>query len=115
MPIAGNYGLAYFAGNSHWGISEPACFPGEDRRHAALRHAGFVVNDYTELLHFYGFKDPINERIANHRFREHMGKHPHLLAKKVFLNALGILFSGCLLLVSPKWNLRSICSITRCA
>jgi hypothetical protein len=88
MPVAGNAGLAYFAGNSHWGIGGPACAPGEDRRRATLRHAGFIVNHHTELLHFYGFREPEKERLANERAKKDILTHPLDFLKKLGLNAI---------------------------
>jgi hypothetical protein len=92
IPVAGNSGLAYFAGNSHWGIGAPACRPDEERRQATLRHAGFLVKEQTELLHFYGFREPDKERLASARFKEHLLHHPAEFAKKFGLNAVEYYF-----------------------
>ena len=37
IPVAGNSGLAYFAGNAHWGITLPPCGRFEERHAAEIR------------------------------------------------------------------------------
>jgi 4-amino-4-deoxy-L-arabinose transferase-like glycosyltransferase len=87
LPVVGNSGLAYFAGNAHWGITKPAVGPEENRNAAELRHMGFDPARVKELIRYYGFTDPEHERIANDRAREHMREHPVDFLKKVGLNA----------------------------
>ncbi|MGN6385844.1 MAG: hypothetical protein ACTHMT_06350 [Verrucomicrobiota bacterium] len=87
LPVVGNSGLAYFAGNAHWGITQPACGPEEDRNAAELRHMGFDPSRVKELIRYYGFTDAEHERIANDRAREHMREHPVDFLKKFGLNA----------------------------
>lgn len=92
IPVVGNTGLAYFAGNGHWGITAPAQQPGEDPETAALRHAGFHPEDYSEMLDFYGLRDPRWEKEINRRFKENLKNHPGAFTKKLFLNALDFYF-----------------------
>jgi hypothetical protein len=87
LPVVGNSGLAYFAGNAHWGITKPAVAPGEDRNAAELRHMGFDPSRVKELIRYYGFTDAEHERIANDRAREHMREHSVDFLKKFALNA----------------------------
>jgi hypothetical protein len=86
--VAGNSGLAYFAGNAHWGITEPACRPDEDRHQAELRHIGLPPQKYRELISFYGLTDPRVERLVNGRFKEHVRTHPVDFGKKLVLNGI---------------------------
>ncbi|MGN6387620.1 MAG: hypothetical protein ACTHMT_15425 [Verrucomicrobiota bacterium] len=92
IPVVGNSGLAYFAGNGHWGIGKPGPFIGEDPRMTALRHAGYYPEDFSEMLEFYGLSDIRWEKEFNKRFVEDAKAHPELLLKKIGLNALEYYF-----------------------
>jgi hypothetical protein len=85
IPVAGNAGFAYFAGNAHWGITEAAWLSGETLHQAELRHAGLSSN---EPVRFYGLTDPAAERRANEGVSRHIKEHPAAFGKKVFLNGL---------------------------
>jgi hypothetical protein len=107
IPVAGNAGLAYFAGNAHWGITEPAGGPSEPRYAADLRHAGLPTNAPAELVQFYGFTSPDWEKIANARMKEHLRAHPGAFARKFCLNALEYYFPVIYRLIPPAGTLWS--------
>jgi hypothetical protein len=88
IPIAGNAGFAYFAGNARWGITGPAAAPGELRHTAELRHAGVPSDNPKEVLFFYGFTNPEYEKITNQRYKQHIREHPGAFLKKIFINAV---------------------------
>jgi hypothetical protein len=92
LPVAGNTGLAYFAGNAHWGITLPPRRPGEERADSEFRHAGLPLERRRELMKYYGLTDPAFEKIINKRAHEHLREHPIDFAKKILLNAVEYYF-----------------------
>lgn len=105
LPVAGNSGLAYFAGNAHWGIGAPATYPSEDPRQSTLRHIGYVPEDFGEMLHYYGLREPRWEKVANERARIHMRQHPGAVLKKMGLNAVEYYFPIFYYLAPPPGTL----------
>lgn len=88
IPISGNTGVAYFAGNAHWGITLPPRGFYEDRADSEFRHAGLPVERRRELMKYYGMAAPSFERLINQRAKEHLRAHPLDFARKVALNAI---------------------------
>jgi hypothetical protein len=101
IPVAGNSGLAYFAGNALWGINQPPLPLAGDLRNAALRGAGFPSEDFSRYLDFYGFKSAADEKLANSRAKKDLRDHPAAFAKKVLLNAVEYYFQIFFYLRSP--------------
>lgn len=92
IPVAGNTGLAYFAGNAHWGITFPPRRADEYREDSEFRHAGLPLERRRELMKYYGMADPAFEKLINERAKQHMREHPADFAKKFFLNAIEYYF-----------------------
>jgi hypothetical protein len=88
MPVAGNAGLAYFAGNAHWGITKAAALPGEDRHQAEARHMDLPPENASYYIDFYGLTDPEIEKAVNARAKAHIASHPFDFIRKVFFNSL---------------------------
>jgi hypothetical protein len=87
IPVVGNSGLAYFSGNAHWGITQPAWRWNEGRHEAELRHAGLNPTNATKRVQFYGFTNVQDEKFANAQMKAHLRAHPADFAKKFCLNA----------------------------
>jgi hypothetical protein len=84
LPVAGNVGVAYFAGNAHWGITGPPEARDETKAQALFRHAGLPPET---KLEYYGLVDPQDEKFINAKFSEHAKTHLGALLRKSFLNA----------------------------
>jgi hypothetical protein len=113
IPVVGNSGYAYFVGNAHWGISSMEVHPGEDPRTAGLRFAGYVPEDFTEMLDFYGLKDARWEKEINRRFKEHVKTHPGAFVKKVFFNAVEYYFPIIYYILPPPGSAPDVHSLRK--
>jgi hypothetical protein len=102
IPVAGNAGLAYFAGNAHWGITQPPQAANEAREDSEFRHAGFPVEKRREWMKYYGFTDSKVDALANERAKEHARNHPGDFARKFFLNALEYYFPVTFAFFAPE-------------
>jgi 4-amino-4-deoxy-L-arabinose transferase-like glycosyltransferase len=102
IPVAGNAGLAYFAGNAHWGITLPPQAAQEAREDAEFRHAGLPLEKRREWMKYYGFTDPKVDALANERAKAHARNHPGEFAKKFFLNALEYYFPVTFAFFAPE-------------
>ena len=101
IPVAGNTGLAYFAGNAHWGITQPPRRIDEYREDSEFRHAGLPVEERRKLMTYYGFIAPATEMLANQHAREHVRSHPGDFAKKFILNGLEYYFPIVFAIIPP--------------
>lgn len=88
IPVAGNMGLAYFAGNAQWGITQAGQQAGETRDQAEMRHIGFPREPDSQRTQFYGFKNFEDEKFANAQATHHLKTHPADFLKKLGLNTL---------------------------
>lgn len=86
IPVAGNAGFAYFAGNAHWGLGASGRGEQESLYAAAFRHAGIEVDD-PELIRFFGLMDPDIDAEFSRRMIEHVRDEPALVVRKCLLNA----------------------------
>jgi hypothetical protein len=102
LPVVGNSGLAYYAGNAHWGITEPAQRPGEHRHQAEFRHMGLSPDLAAKHVRYYGMNDAKFEKHANDRMKEHMRSHPGDFARKLMLNAVEYYFPIFYFVLPPK-------------
>jgi 4-amino-4-deoxy-L-arabinose transferase-like glycosyltransferase len=102
IPVAGNSGMIYFAGNAHWGITQPPARPGEAREDAEFRHAGLPVEKRRQLRSYYGLTDPAAEKSVNERAHEHALTHPGDFAKKFVLNAVEFYFPVIIAILPPQ-------------
>lgn len=87
IPVVGGAGLQYFVGIERWSYDE------SDGQKPAWRRIvsaslGRDIPDTTELIHFWGFKDPALDAIANQRMVDDLRAHPGFFAKRVVLNAV---------------------------
>lgn len=112
IPVAGNSGLAYFAGNAHWGITLPAERPDEQWHESELRHIGLPADKPRETVQFYGFARPEDERFANARMKEHVKEHPLDFAKKVILNGAEYYLPVLSALIPPNREVKPSSAIT---
>jgi hypothetical protein len=92
IPVVGNSGLAYFAGNAHWGITHAGQQPEETRHEAEFRHMGLPREFAAKHVRYYGMNDPKIEQHANERMKEHMRAYPGDFLRKVTLNAVEYYF-----------------------
>ncbi len=90
VPITGNAGFTYFAGNAHWGISGPQQKNDHDLD-TPLEHAG-IEGKTSLLVQFWGLTDPEIENRTNKRMIEHMRTHTTDFIKKIYLNSIEFYF-----------------------
>jgi 4-amino-4-deoxy-L-arabinose transferase-like glycosyltransferase len=91
LPVVGNAGFSYFAGNAHWGIGDAPAKRGETPWEAALRHGG-SDRSVEEVVRFWGVTDPALEKALNRRMIEHVREHPDEFFLKFSLNAVEYYF-----------------------
>jgi len=92
VPVASNYGFAYFHGLVHWNIcGDHAQRPNESIESAALRYIGFN-GDESKVLQFWGLKDPTLDAQFNAKMEEHILSKPSIFAKKLLLNSVEYYF-----------------------
>jgi 4-amino-4-deoxy-L-arabinose transferase-like glycosyltransferase len=92
IPVAGNTGLAYFAGNARWGITKPPAQPGERYDEAELRHIGLDPTNVQQKIQFRGFTSFKDEIFAHEQAKLHIKNHPAALAKKILLQTIEFYF-----------------------
>lgn len=104
IPVVSNTGLLYFAGNAHWGIGtsdlkidslekERTLYQGQGIHdfQRILLFAG-VDRPFSEVLHFYGIKDPELDSRLNKKAVHHALQNLDKLVKKFFLNGIEFYF-----------------------
>jgi hypothetical protein len=87
IPVTSNSGLAYFAGNAHWGIGGPRVKPFGDDIAVALQHANIAAARRLDIS-FFGALDPQLSAELDARAKQHMRAHPGLVAWKSLLNLM---------------------------
>ncbi|MDX1952231.1 MAG: hypothetical protein SFY81_08595 [Verrucomicrobiota bacterium] len=102
IPVAGNAGLAYFAGNAHWGITSAAVSAKESRHEAELRHMNLPTETASKFIHYYGFTNPALEHHATLEMKNHLRNQTRDFCRKFVLNALEYYFPVVYYLFPPK-------------
>lgn len=91
IPVAGNTGIAFYAGNAYWSIVKPGVAPNENIYDATLRHAG-VARPYNEVMHFWGLRDADLDQKVTTSAKNFVVSHPLYFSEKFVKNALGYYF-----------------------
>jgi hypothetical protein len=102
IPVVGNSGFAYFAGNAHWGITKPARQPNETMEESEFRHIGLPPENASTLIEYRGFTEIAPEELTNKRAKEDLKAYPLRFGKKVTLNAFEYHFPLLYYLIPPS-------------
>lgn len=91
VPVATGAGLQYFYGNVHWGFD--GSLTREDQWSRSLREtkilaAAGVHEKHSDVLHYWGWKDPDLDQQVNQRMLHDVASDPVRFTKKLSLNAI---------------------------
>jgi hypothetical protein len=91
VPVATGAGLQYFYGNVHWGFDGD--FTREEPQNRSLRVERILAltgvrENPSQVLHFWGWKDPDLDQQANQRMVHDIASDPVRFTKKLALNAI---------------------------